>query len=241
MIEALRRQLRRRLKLDVVSADNTTTLRHHLGEVLRTYRIDTVLDVGANEGQFGAMLREMGFAGDIHSFEPIKQTFVRLQAGAAGDARWHCHNIALGRSPGRLTMNVSEFSTFSSALKANAFGTGRFHDLKQVRQEEVAVSTLDQFMAEAAMSRDARVFLKMDTQGFDLDVFEGGAASLDRICGLLSELSLQPIYDGMVRYPAALAAYEGKGFSVSGLYPVNRNDDLSLIEVDCVMVNRSRL
>jgi FkbM family methyltransferase len=141
MIETLRRHLRRRLKLDIVSADNTTTLRHHLGEVLRIYRIDTVLDVGANEGQFGAMLREMGFAGDIHSFEPIKETFALLQARAAGDARWHCHNIALGRSPGTLVMNVSEFSTFSSALKANAFGSGRFHDLRQIREEEVAVST----------------------------------------------------------------------------------------------------
>lgn len=241
MIETLRRQLRRRLKLDIVSADNTTTLRHHLGEVLRLYRIDTVLDVGANEGQFGAKLREMRFAGDIHSFEPIKETFSLLQARATGDARWHCHNIALGRSPGTLTMNVSEFSTFSSALKANAFGTGRFHDLRQIREEEVTVSTVDRFMAERSVARNARVFLKMDTQGFDLDVFEGGAASVDRICGLLSELSLQPIYDGMVRYPTALAAYEGKGFSVSGLYPVNRNADLSLIEVDCVMVNRARL
>ena len=238
LIEALRRQMRQRLKLDIISASNTTTLRHQLEQVLRAYRIDTVLDVGANEGQFAGQVRALGFAGTIHSFEPVRQTFGLLQQKASGDAGWQCHHMALGREPGRLTMNLSEFSSFNSMLAPNDFGAGRFHDQKVVGQEEVEVSTLDAFVAEQVPA-GARIFLKMDTQGFDLEVFAGGERSLDGVHVLLSELSLMPIYTGMPRYTEALAAYEARGFSVSGFFPVNSNDDLSLIEADCLMVRRA--
>ena len=237
LIEALRSQMRRRLKLDIVNVRSTPTLRHRLEQVLRAYRIDTVLDVGANDGQFAGRVRDLGFTGTIHSFEPIRHTFAHLQHRASGDAGWHCHHLALGRQPGRLTMNVSEFSTFNSMLAPNDFGVGRFHDQRVVGQEDVEVSALDAFVAHQVPA-GARVFLKMDTQGFDLEVFAGGAQSLDRVHALLTELSLVPIYDGMPRYSEALAAYEAKGFSVSGIFPVNNNDVLSLIEADCLMVRR---
>jgi FkbM family methyltransferase len=238
LIEALRRQMRQRLKLDIISASNTTTLRHQLEQVLRAYRIDTVLDVGANEGQFAGQVRDLGFTGTIYSFEPVRQTFGLLQQKAGGDSGWHCHHMALGREPGRLTMNLSEFSSFNSMLAPNDFGAGRFHDQKVVGQEEVEVSTLDAFVAQHVPA-GARIFLKMDTQGFDLEVFAGGERSLQDVHVLLSELSLMPIYTGMPRYTEALAAYEAKGFSVSGFFPVNSNDDLSLIEADCLMVRRA--
>lgn len=237
LMDALRRQMRRRLKLDIISPGNIATLHHHLQQVLRAYRIDTVLDVGANEGQFAGQLREFGFDGTIHSFEPIRQTFVRLQQKTNGDAGWRCHHLALGRQPGRLTMNVSEFSVFNSMLAPNDAGVARFHDQRVVGQEDVEGSTLDAFIARQVPT-GARILLKMDTQGFDLEVFAGGERSLDRVDALLSELCLVPVYDGMPRYPEALALYEAKGFSISGFFPVSSNTDLSLIEADCLMVRR---
>jgi FkbM family methyltransferase len=240
LLQALRRELRRTLKIDIVRPYNTATLTHHLEEVFRVYRIDTIVDVGANEGQFGAMARELGFTGDIHSFEPVKQTYDKLVRTAAHDDRWTTHNLALGRQPDTLSINVSEGSVFSSLLKPNDYGAERFAGIKVQRQEQIEVSTFDRFMQEH-IGGERRIFLKMDTQGYDLEVFGGAAASLDRICCILSELSLIPIYDGMTDYLETLATYQKHGFSVSGMYSVNRNNDLSLIEVDCVMVNRSRL
>jgi FkbM family methyltransferase len=240
LLQAMRRELRRTLKIDIVRSYNTATLTHHLEEVFKAYRIDTIVDVGANEGQFGAMARELGFTGDIHSFEPVKQTYDRLVETAAHDDRWTTHNLALGRQPGTLSINVSEGSVFSSLLKPNDYGAERFSGIKVQRQEQIEVSTFDHFM-QKHLGGERRIFLKMDTQGYDLEVFAGAAASLNSICGILSELSLIPIYDGMTDYLETLATYQKHGFSVSGMYSVNRNDDLSLIEVDCVMVNRSRL
>lgn len=240
LLSALRRELRRALKIDVVRTANTATLTYHLEDMLRAYRIDTIIDVGASVGQFAMAMRDLGFKGDIHSFEPIKQTYARLASAAASDDRWTTHNMALGSKPGTLLMNVAEGSVFSSALAPNSFGSARFEGMKVQRQEEVEVSTLDYFIEHHLDGGNRRIFLKMDTQGFDLEVFAGAAASLERICCVLSELSLIPIYEGMTDYLRALSTYREKGFSVSGWYSVNRNDDLSLIEVDCMMVNRAR-
>ena len=244
-VEKLRRAIRcgvrRAFQVDIVRADNATPIGRHLREVLASYRIDTIVDVGANEGQFGAMLRNLGFKGDVHSFEPVKSTYDLLAKATAGDPHWTAHNMALGKAPGRLVMNVSEGSVFSSALRPNDYGAAKFNDIKVQRQEEVEVSTLDHFIEHRLSDKKRRIFLKMDTQGYDLEVFAGATTSLDKICCILSELSLIPIYDGMTDYLQALAAYQHKGFSVSGLFPVNRNDDLALIEVDCVMVSRRHL
>jgi FkbM family methyltransferase len=236
-LERLRHALRSVFKLDIVRVSNTTPLGRHLRDVIANYRIDTILDVGANEGQFGSMLRALGFEGDIHSFEPIRLTYHRLAEATALDHRWTAHNLALGKTPGSLVMNVSEASVFSSALRPNDYGAAQFDDIKVQHQEEVEVSTLDHFIERHLGDKKRRIFLKMDTQGYDLEVFGGATASLDKICGILSELSLIPIYDGMTDHLQTLLAYQSKGFSVSGFFPVNRSHDLCLIEVDCVMVN----
>ena len=237
-MQPLRRQLRRRFNIDIIRAGNTAILGEHIKDILETHRVDTVLDVGANTGQFGSYLRELGFAGAIHSFEPVEKTFRVLQRTAASDARWSCHKMALGREPGTLTMNLMGASDLNSALQPSTFGKNLFAEFQVTGQEQVPMSTVDIFLAEHVPAPERGILLKMDTQGFDLEVFAGAEQSLGRIRCLLSELSLTPLYDGMPGYLKSLATFEERGFLMSGLYPVNRNKDLSFIEVDCMLVNR---
>ena len=65
--------------------------------------VATVLDVGANEGQYGGELRERGFAGQIVSFEPIPAVYRKLAARADGDPRWETHQLGVGEADGDLT------------------------------------------------------------------------------------------------------------------------------------------
>ena len=95
---------------------------------------------------------------------------------------------------------------------------------------------MDSCAVDGVIPREGRLFPKMDTQGYDLEVFRGAHLLLPNIKSLLSELSLIPIYDGMPTYLQALSTYQAAGFSVSGFYPVTRNEKLALNEVDCVMV-----
>src|SRR5476649_785985 len=50
--------------------------------------IDLVLDIGANEGQFGQQLRRCGYGGRIVSFEPVEDVHATLSAAASGDRLW---------------------------------------------------------------------------------------------------------------------------------------------------------
>src|SRR5271170_3043937 len=101
-------------------------LEAHVTQVIHAYNIDTIIDVGANVGQFGTWMRKLGFKGDIHSFEPVRHTYDALSKCAANDDRWQAHNVALGSSAGQSEINVTESSDFSSLLAANEFGSERF-------------------------------------------------------------------------------------------------------------------
>ena len=199
-----------------------------------------MVDVGANEGQFGGLLRDLGFGGDIHSFEPVKAIYDRLSRLAIDDVRWTTHNVALGDKSGKATINVSEHSVLSSLLVPSDYGSRLYDNIKIVRQEEIEITTFDEFHDGCLKGQGRRIMLKMDTQGYDLQVLAGAERSLAEIHCMMSELSLLPIYQGMTHYLEALAAYEKKGFAVSGIYPIDRNSDMSLIEADCLLVNRAR-
>ncbi len=234
-MQSARGMLRRTLGIDIVGVGNTTTFQHHLAQLLERNRIDLVLDVGANDGQFASRLRAIGYSGRICSFEPVSKCYATLAASAARDSKWSVYKTAMGRAPGTATINIFEASDLSSFLKPNAFGPSAFEKMKIEASEEVPVQTLDAFMKEH-VAPEARVFLKMDTQGFDLEVFAGLQDRIGQVAGIVSELSLTPIYEGMPDFLQALAEFRRRGFSVSGMFPVNRAADLSLIEMDCCFV-----
>jgi hypothetical protein len=87
-----------------------------------------------------------------------------------------------------------------------------------------------------------RPYLKLDTQGFDLDVFAGAGERIGEFAGMQSELALMQVYEGMPRLPEALPVYEAAGFDVAAMYPVSRQGKTArVLEFDCVMVRGTLL
>lgn len=208
----------------------------HIAAILRQRDIDCVVDVGANRGQYGQFLREeVGFRGPIHSFEPVPKTFRELADRTRWDGDWHAHQVALGRAPGVLPINVMASSVFSSFR--NPSGTDIFKGMNEVVERvEVPVTRFDDLVSDT-LSRHRRIFLKLDTQGFDLEVLGGVDTASDRIQGVQTELSLVPIYEGMPGYDAVLEEMTRRGFVLSGLYPVSMSK-LQAIEFDGLLVRR---
>ena len=198
--------------------------------------VDLVIDVGANLGQFVHGIRRF-YHGDVVSFEPNPAIHAALAPSVAADPRWHCSALALGRADGQATLHVCPSHDFSSLLEPNAYCVRRFgHEAAAERRVKVPVRRLDHALASMGVAwQGRRVFLKMDTQGFDLDVFAGVGACLDAVVGMLSELSLIPLYAGMPHWLQGLAVYESSGFAVAELYPVTRDGD-AVIEYDCLLV-----
>jgi len=209
----------------------------HIAGVLRLYRVNCVLDVGANRGQYARGLRRAGYKGHIVSFEPVRSTFEELQQYAADDPTWSVHRYALGRKDATMTMNVVP-GTMSSILRPTAFGAERYAHLREPVTEEVSLRRLDGLLDDVlADVPNPRLYLKLDTQGFDLEAFAGLGARAREFVGLQSEVSLKPIYAGMPRISESLEVYEAAGFEVTGLYAVSREASTArALEFDCVMV-----
>ena len=214
----------------------------HVVTILQLYRINCVLDVGANRGQYARRLRNAGYKGHIVSFEPVAETFARLEAAAAGDPRWSVHRCALGRAESTATMTVVP-GTLSSVLEPTAFGVDRYQQFLDATHEEVPVRRLDALLDEVTADvPDRRLYLKLDTQGYDLEAFAGMGDRLADVCAMQSEVAVMPIYDGMPMMEEALAAYTAAGFEITALYPVSRQSRTGrVVEFDCVLVRADAL
>lgn len=207
----------------------------HLINLLRVHRINTVLDVGASRGQFGSLLRKLGFKGTILSFEPLADTFNLLEKRSRHDANWHAYNFALGDAQGSLALNVLHGRGLSSFLEPNAYCRNFLQKKSSIDESlSVSVKTLDSVFADLPCDDTSRIHLKMDTQGYDLKVFAGARETLQAIQTMQAELSIHALYEGMPNYLTALAAYAEAGFSPSGWFPILRDQD-SLIECDVLM------
>ena len=217
-------------------------LREQVRWVLRAGRVDCVIDAGANVGQYARQLRRHGYTGRIVSFEPVASVYDELAHRAHGDDAWWVRKLGLGSSDGTATINTMDGS-MSSLLPSSEFGRSWSPKLDDMGSEQIEVRRLDGLLPELLEGlSEGRVFLKMDTQGFDLEVLAGAEGVLDRVVALQSEVSCVPIYDGMPRLPEQWTALEAEGFEVAGVFPVSFDaPTVRAIELDVVMVRPGQM
>lgn len=235
------RKITRLLGYELIKTKHHPTLQSHLANFFHDLNIDLVLDVGANNGQFANTLRSIGYSGRIISFEPVSTCFEKLCLLSKNDPLWSVMHLALGDKKEKKTINVFNSTDFSSLLDPNSFGKNTFEQMRTSKKEIIPVDTIDNILSELKLENITNIFLKMDTQGYDLNVFNGASSSLSMIIGMLTEISLHPIYEQMPGYHEVLQIYEKSGFTITGLYPITRNKDLSIIEMDCVMIKQNKL
>lgn len=178
---------------------------------------DLVLDVGANEGQYALELRRLGYAGGIVSFEPIQEVGARLRANLAGDPAWEYRAMALGAEDGTARIRVGAETATSSLLAPSEYLVERANQARSVRDEEVRVARLESVF-EAGW-RGRRLWLKIDTQGFEMNVLRGGEAVLGDVGMVQLELSLKPLYVGEPGFLEVAGWLAARGFDLVGLEP----------------------
>jgi len=158
------------------------------------YAIDTVLDVGANTGQFASELRnDMGYGGNIFSFEPLSTAYKTLETRARNDPRWQTIHHARGDKDETREINVAANSESSSLLAMLPSHLKSAPQSESIGKETIRIRTLDGVFP--ALCPDARsIYLKKDTQGFEKNVPLGARESLARIDTVQMELSLVPLH-----------------------------------------------
>lgn len=215
----------------------------HLKALFACYRVDCVFDVGGNRGQYHDMIREdVGFPGPIVTFEPVRRYASVLAARATRDPHWEICGYALGQTPGFAEIHVTRSPGLNSFLAPRHDVVEGFWSQDSVLGKEVVeIRTLDTVFPELkARLGFHRPYLKLDTQGFDLQVLQGGLESFRAVVGYQTEASIRPIYESMPDYRDAIRFGNERGFELSGMFPVTLDDAMRLIEFDCVFVNCER-
>jgi FkbM family methyltransferase len=195
--------------------------------------VDVVLDVGANTGQFATQLRaDLGWRGRIVSFEPLAAAHATLAARAAADGHWDAHRYALGDADGSAQIGVAGNSYSSSLLPMLPAHVDAAPESAYVGMESIATHRLDTVI-DAVCPGSARLYLKLDVQGFERQVLAGAHASLARVRVLQLEMSLAPLYAGAATFGELHALLEARGLVLFALEPgFARRDSGQLLQVD---------
>lgn len=210
-------------------------------KLLKNYNIDTVLDVGANIGQYGSELRNIGFNGKIISFEPTSDAFKKLEKLAKTDKNWDVHNFSLGDFDGETEINIAKNSVSSSMLESLPQLTLSAPDAKFINKETISVKKIDSIFDELDL-KNKNIYLKIDTQGYENMVINGAKNSLTQIMGLQIEMALIPTYEGAITFEEMIEKLKSFNFNTtsieSGYYDKNTG---KLLEVDGVFFKNDSL
>jgi FkbM family methyltransferase len=185
---------------------------YDIRHALPRYRVETVFDVGANVGQSAKRYLHSFPDAYVYCFEPVQETFRQLQRNLSGHQRIHCARLALASSSGRGQMLIRPQSTTSSLVGSESM-TG-----PSTPTEAVDIATLDEFCSTANVQHIS--YLKIDTEGGDLDVLRGGERMLGGQCIDLVEVeaSMNPDNRRQVRFELLKDCLESKDYRLFGIY-----------------------
>lgn len=158
--------------------------------------IATIIDVGANKGQFARMISGFFPRAELYCFEPLEEPFRELSVWSnsqGGQVR--CFQLALGDQEGEAEMHLHEDHIPSSSLLS---ATVNYHSLcPQTKAEcltRVRVTTLDRALKDTLERMPEKMLLKLDVQGFGDPVLRGAERVLGRCRAVLLEVCLAPLY-----------------------------------------------
>lgn len=179
--------------------------------MFESFGITTIIDVGANVGQYAEEVRKFGYGARIISVEPLSQPFKKLESLATDDPKWETVQAALGAKSGQISVHISEASIFSSVLALTEMTEKAQPNSRQVDEETVPLMTLDSLAPEA----DSHVAVKIDVQGFERDVLDGAREVLAVASIFEMELSPVPLYEGQMLITEAIQRMHQAGFVLS--------------------------
>ena len=215
MIENFINRILRQIGIQV-SRINTLERQIKKGEFkwLQEFGIKTVLDIGANVGFFSLMINKILPDASIYSFEPLKDCYQSLVKNTKNIKRIECFNIAIGSQTGETIIHRNEFSPSSSMLKMSQLHKDVFPDTKIESNEKIQVTSLDSLHNKISWNRN--ILLKIDVQGFEINVLEGATSSLNNIDVIIIETLFVELYENQTQFNDIYSFLVKHNFSYHG-------------------------
>ena len=203
------------------------------------FKIDTLLDVGANSGQYAGLMRELGYKGIIHSFEPTSNAFNLLRNKSKKDKNWHIHQLAIGSMPGKIEINISENSFSSSILEIEKLHVNNAPQSRYINKETVSIETIDNLFP--AITKGVKsIYMKIDTQGYESEVLKGAENSLHKIQCIQLEMSLVKLYKNEWLFEEIASYLKKNYFEIFTIEPEFYDSNTGqLLQLDAIFYNKN--
>jgi FkbM family methyltransferase len=207
---------------------------------LEILSIKSVIDVGANEGQYAMSLRSQGYRGQIYSFEPLTTAHRKLMNNSMSDANWFVHKpVACGARKGKKLIYVAGNSASSSIRKMLRSHIESAPNTITIGTQDVNIITLDS-QIERWRKMHNPILLKIDTQGFEYEVLKGAEQTLKLVTGVLIELSVIELYKNQKLYDYFLEYFSAREFILFDIFPGFSNPKTTqLLQFDALFVRKS--
>lgn len=204
---------------------------------LKRLELRSVIDVGANDGQFAKYVRKRIPEATLYCFEPLPQAFAKLSDWANSKRDVHVYNIALGETSGTAEMLLhSDHSPSSSILATTTLSTELYPFTKNQERIEVKVERMDDVLSGVSMHVKPPYMVKLDVQGFEGSVIRGGNSIFSSAAACIVEISLDGLYEGQSTFKEIFGELDALSFRYAGnLSQVYANDG-HVIYLDAVFV-----
>lgn len=204
------------------------------------FGISTVIDIGANEGQFAKLAREVFPEAQIYSFEPLPDCFEKLGKALPGDKNFRSFNLAIGSKEGSLEFFRSAHTPSSSFLRMEDAHKDAFPESSDGQSDKplmVNIKTLDSVLEDIGLADG--ILLKIDVQGYELEAIEGSKGVMGRCDIVIIEMSFQKLYKDQPLFHDVYEKMYNLGFEFrGGLNQMLHPETHEVVQMDAIFVKR---
>ena len=202
---------------------------------LKEIGFKTIIDIGANEGQFASKMRKLFPNAMVYSFEPIPDVHKKLSSQFNGDKNFISYNCALGDKDENKEINLNEYNPSSSLLKMGEIHKKHFDFARKETSCPIVVRRLDDLISAESLSKP--VLIKIDVQGFEDHVINGGKEVISFCRMIIIEVSFKELYIGQPLFDDIYKLLCSMGFKYSGNYEqLISPDDGSILQADAIFL-----
>jgi FkbM family methyltransferase len=202
---------------------------------IRNLNIRTVLDVGANTGQFAGEIHAILPEAAIYSFEPLRHCYELLVENMRHVSKFRAFNFALGSEASEMEMHRNVFTPSSSILRMNELHKRAFPFTNEDVIEKVAAKRLDDVTGDLDLAEN--ILTKIDVQGFEDRVIVGGLKTIRLAKLLIIELSFENLYDGQSLFDTIYQTMKQLGFEYHGNFSQILNAiDGNILQADGIFI-----
>jgi FkbM family methyltransferase len=180
-------------------------------DLLQPLNPRVIFDIGANIGTWTLLAKALYPSAQVHAFEPLPSHAKQFQASIRTLSDVTLHTIALGPENGFAKLHVTDFSDASSILKLSDVGRETWH-LTEVEEVRLNLYRLDEYVARNELSMPD--LIKIDVQGFELEVLKGAPHVLAQTKAIIAEVSFKEFYKGQCRFDQLVSFFAESGLFV---------------------------